>query len=89
MRLNQHSDYALRLLMQLGANPNALCTIADIAARYGISKNHLMKVANTLGRKGILAEATEALMAVLDKYTVADLVEGNIALHDILILEIA
>ena len=45
MRLNVQSDYALRLLMHLAVNTDNLCTIADTATRYGISKNHLMKVA--------------------------------------------
>lgn len=54
MRLNLQSDYALRLLMQLATNTNTLCTIADVAACYGISRTHLMKVANTLGREGFI-----------------------------------
>lgn len=54
MRLNLQSDYALRLLMQLAINKGKLCTIADIASSYGISKNHLMKVANALGRAGFI-----------------------------------
>lgn len=146
MRLNLQSDYALRLLMQLATNTNALCTIADVAAYYGISRTHLMKVANTLGRegfietvrgragglrlarkassiiigevvrktevdfalveclqegksnclltpacrlKGVLAEATQAFIAVLDNYTIADLITNNDALRDLLNLEAA
>ena len=54
MRLNLQTDYALRLLMHLAVNGDALSTIATVADRYGISKNHLMKVANILGRKGIV-----------------------------------
>ena len=54
MRLNLQSDYALRLLMHLAVNRGELCTIADIAARYGISKNHLMKVAHVLGQEGFI-----------------------------------
>lgn len=54
MRLNVQSDYALRLLMHLAVNEDTLCTIADTATRYDISKNHLMKVAHILGREGII-----------------------------------
>ncbi|MBL4646373.1 MAG: Rrf2 family transcriptional regulator, partial [Rhizobiales bacterium] len=54
MRLNLQSDYALRLMMQLASNADRLCTIAEIASCYGISKNHLMKVANGLGRDGFI-----------------------------------
>ena len=54
MRLNVQSDYALRLLMHLAVNRDELITIAEVAERFGISKNHLMKVANTLGRGGFI-----------------------------------
>ena len=54
MRLNLQTDYALRLLMHLAVNEDRLCTIADIAERYGISKNHLMKVAHLLGREDFI-----------------------------------
>lgn len=51
MRLNLQSDYALRLLMQLATNEGMLVTIREVADRYGVSQNHLTKVAYTLGRK--------------------------------------
>lgn len=54
MRLNLQSDYALRLLMHLTANEGRRVTIADVAERYRISKNHLMKVAHVLGREGFI-----------------------------------
>ncbi|MCK5746946.1 MAG: Rrf2 family transcriptional regulator [Oricola sp.] len=54
MRLNLQTDYALRLLMHLAVNEDRLCTIADVAERYGISKNLLMKVAHLLGREGFI-----------------------------------
>ena len=54
MRLNLQTDYALRLLMHLAVNKETLSTIADVAARYDISKNHLMKVAHILGREEII-----------------------------------
>jgi len=54
MRLNLQTDYALRLLTYLAINDGSLCTITDVAARYKISKNHLMKVAHVLGREGII-----------------------------------
>jgi len=54
MRLNLHSDYALRLLMHLAANREALITITETANRYDISKNHLMKVAHLLGKAGFI-----------------------------------
>ena len=54
MRLTVHSDFALRLLMYLALSDGRLATIADVAARYGISRNHLMKVAYNLGVAGYI-----------------------------------
>ena len=54
MRLTVQTDYALRMLMHLAANADALCTIQEVADRYGISKNHLMKVAQSLSNAGFV-----------------------------------
>lgn len=54
MRLSLQSDYSLRLLMHLAANPGRLVTIGEVAARFRISQNHLMKVAYLLGREGLI-----------------------------------
>jgi Rrf2 family nitric oxide-sensitive transcriptional repressor len=54
MRITQHTDYALRVLMYVGANPERLVTIAEIAERFAISRTHLMKVVNQLVREGFL-----------------------------------
>jgi len=141
MRLNVQTDYALRLIMDLAVKREKLVNIADVAKRYGISKNHLMKVANTLGREGVietvrgrsgglrlgrppseiivgdvvrcmevdfavvecfkgrngnclitpacrlkaaLYDAVQAFLAVLDRYTVEDLVKRNPSLRALL-----
>jgi Rrf2 family transcriptional regulator, nitric oxide-sensitive transcriptional repressor len=52
VQLTQFTDYSLRSLMFLGAHPGRLCKIAQIAAAYGISVNHLMKVVNRLASCG-------------------------------------
>jgi Rrf2 family nitric oxide-sensitive transcriptional repressor len=52
MRLTVHSDYALRVLMYLAVRQDGLSTIAEIAGRYDISANHLMKVVHQLGVAG-------------------------------------
>ena len=54
MRLTLQTDYALRMLMHLACRADALVTIHEVAERYGISKNHLMKVAHGLGRAGFI-----------------------------------
>src|SRR5215469_5735021 len=54
MRLTFYSDYSLRLLMYAALKPDGLITIQDVAEAYGISKNHLTKVAFDLGRAGFV-----------------------------------
>ena len=54
MRLTQLSDYSLRVLMYLGARPERLATIQEIAVAYGISENHLMKVVHRLAQQGFV-----------------------------------
>lgn len=54
MRITAFTDYTLRVLMYLAVEPGRLATIAEIAAAYGISENHLMKVAYQLSRAGVV-----------------------------------
>ena len=54
MRLTFSTDYALRLLMLVGLETEHLVTIEEVADRFRISKNHLMKVAYQLGQAGYL-----------------------------------
>jgi len=54
MRLTTYSDYALRVLMYLALKGEDLATIGEIAGRYDISKNHLMKVVQELGHLGLV-----------------------------------
>ena len=54
MRLADYTDYTLRVLMYCAAHPARLITIAELAERHEVSKNHLMKVVNDLARQGLL-----------------------------------
>ncbi len=54
MKLTTFSDYTLRVLMFLALNRDRLATIPEIAAAYGISENHLMKVVHQLARAGVI-----------------------------------
>lgn len=54
MQLTQYTDYSLRVLLYLAANPGRRSNIVEIAKSYGISKNHLMKVVQNLAAKGLL-----------------------------------
>ena len=140
MKLNLQTDYALRVLIYVGTNRDALSTIQAIADAYGISKAHLMKVVHRLGKAGyletvrgkhggmrlarapdairigdvvrsieedlavlgclaeadycqiqgpcvllhVLKDATDAFLAVLDGYTLADLLKPRSALARLL-----
>ncbi|MCK6452865.1 MAG: Rrf2 family transcriptional regulator [Alphaproteobacteria bacterium] len=54
MRLTSFSDYAFRVLMYAAARDDRLITIEETAEVFGISRGHLMKVANQLTRGGFL-----------------------------------
>jgi Rrf2 family nitric oxide-sensitive transcriptional repressor len=54
MRLTVYTDYALRVLMFVAVSREPRPTISAIAASYGISRNHLMKVVHELGLAGYL-----------------------------------
>ncbi|HSG35434.1 MAG TPA: Rrf2 family transcriptional regulator [Sphingomonadaceae bacterium] len=53
MQLSLHSDYALRILMALAARKERL-SVDDVARQYGISRNHLAKVAQELQALGYI-----------------------------------
>lgn len=54
MRLTSHTDYAVRMLIFLALREGQLGTIREVASAYGISRNHLMKVAHELQGHGYL-----------------------------------
>lgn len=141
MRMTLHTDYALRMLIYIATRRDGTCTVNDVAEAYSLSRNHLLKVAQTLrdldlvettrgraggirlarppeeiaigalvrateeefslaecmqagGRacaispacrlKGMLHEALGAFLAVLDKYTLADIVRNRATLGPLL-----
>ncbi len=52
MKLTLYTDYSLRMLMYLALDPDQTSTIQEVADRFNVSKNHLMKVAYELGQAG-------------------------------------
>jgi Rrf2 family nitric oxide-sensitive transcriptional repressor len=54
MRLTLHTDFALRVLVQVALGGGTLAKISDIAKSFDVSRNHLMKVVNDLGQRGYL-----------------------------------
>ena len=142
MKLTTFTDYSLRVLIFLAAEPARRATIAEIAGVFDIKQNHLTKVVHFLGQqgwvstvrgkggglqlalapdrigigavvrqtegadlpaecfdrahnrchivrvcrlKGVLHEAVSAFHAVLDRYTLADLVHNRHALAPLLL----
>ena len=53
MQLNLRTDYALRMLMALAAKDEVV-SVDWIAEQYGISRNHLAKVAQSLAADGFI-----------------------------------
>lgn len=145
MRMTLHTDYALRTLIYLATRPDGQCTVNDVAEAYQLSRNHLLKVAQTLrdlgfvettrgrtggirlarpsgeivlgalvrateeefslaecmqaqGRpcaispachlKGVLHEALAAFLAVLDRYTLADIAMDRAILGPLLGIDV-
>ena len=134
MHLTLHADYALRVLLYLASHPGQVVSTGEMSEAYGISKHHLVRVVQGLGRhgfvevrpgraggvvlartpaeisvgevvrrmepdfnvvecfdrekntcpiapacglKGVLFEARDAFLSVLDKYTLADLTKRS------------
>lgn len=57
MRMTLHTDYALRTLIYLAANPDRPVTVGEIASSYRLSRNHLLKVALNLSKAGFVETA--------------------------------
>ncbi len=54
MKLTSFTDYSLRVLIYLAAEPTRRATIAEIATSFDVSENHLTKVVHFLGKEGLL-----------------------------------
>ncbi len=54
MRFTYYTDYALRVLMYLGARADELCKTRDIAGSFEISEAHLVKVVHHLATLGVV-----------------------------------
>ena len=55
MRLTAFTDYSLRVLMFLAAEPGRRATVGEICAAFDIKVNHLTKVVHHLARRGARA----------------------------------
>ena len=54
MHLTLHTDYSLRVLIYLGLSRDKLSSVPEISDAYGISRNHIVKVAHRLGGLGYI-----------------------------------
>ena len=55
MQLTLFTDYALRTLVFLALQPDQqLSTITEVADRFSISRNHVVKIVHQLGMKGYI-----------------------------------
>lgn len=54
MHLTLHADYSLRMLLYLANAPGRTVTTAEISEAFGISKHHLVRVAQSLGDCGYI-----------------------------------
>jgi len=54
MQITRYTDYSIRVLAYCALKGDALATTQEIADRYGVSGNHLVKVVQELSRLGYL-----------------------------------
>lgn len=54
MQLTIFTDFGLRSLMYLAAQPERVCSVREISEHYGISRNHLVKVVHRLVQLGLI-----------------------------------
>jgi Rrf2 family transcriptional regulator, nitric oxide-sensitive transcriptional repressor len=50
MQLSLHADYSLRTLVYLATYPERLVRTQEISEGYGISRQHLVRVVQTLAK---------------------------------------
>ena len=78
MKLSAFTDYSLRLLMYLAAEPARRATIAEVARAFDVAENHLTKVAHALGRAGWLANVRGKGGGLALAQSPADIVVGAV-----------
>jgi Rrf2 family nitric oxide-sensitive transcriptional repressor len=81
MRLKSYTDYALRVLMHLAAQPDRLSSIAVIARTYRISHNHLTKVVHDLRKEGFLTAVRGRSGGVRLARPAAEISVGDVVRH--------
>lgn len=55
MRLTTFTDYGLRMLMRMAAEPGRAFSTAALAEEFGLKRNHLAKIIQRLAQAGFVA----------------------------------
>ena len=81
MRLTRYTDYAMRVLLYLGARPDRLCAISEISGAYRISQNHLMKIVHDLGKAGYISSVRGRMGGIRLARPPAEISVGAVVRH--------
>lgn len=81
MKLTRYTDYALRVLLYLGARPERLCSISEMSRAYGVSQNHLMKVVHDLGKAGFVTSVRGRLGGIRLARLPGEIIIGSVVRH--------
>ena len=89
MKLTRFTDYSLRVLIYLGIRKDARVTEGEIAKRFNISPNHLMKIVQHLSREGYLQtsrgrQGGVRLATSPASINIADVVRSTESTHDVI-----
>jgi len=81
MHLTRFTDYSLRVLLYLAVKEERRSTITEIAERFDISRNHLMKVVQDLSHHGYIISIRGKNGGLLLKREPSSIVLGELVRH--------
>ena len=81
MHLTLHADYALRVLLYLAAHPERVVSTQEVSEAYGISKHHLVRVVQGLGRHGFVEVRPGRAGGVILARPPAEISVGQVVRH--------
>jgi Rrf2 family transcriptional regulator, nitric oxide-sensitive transcriptional repressor len=81
VHLTLHADYALRVLLYLASHPERVVSTAEVSDAYGISKHHLVRVVQGLGRHGFVEVRPGRTGGVLLARSPSEISVGQVVRH--------
>lgn len=78
MQLTKRTDISLRVLMHLATFADGLGTVRDMAARYNVPRNHVVKVVHRLSSLGYLRSVQGRGGGVTLALPAGDIVVGQV-----------